>query len=68
MDGLLGEEVDEMDESDNMFALIEQIKNVKESNKNLTDEDRRKNAENIMMKLAAMMDLGSDDEDEAREY
>ena len=35
----------------------------------MNDEERRKNAENIMMKLAAMMDLDSDDdEEEGREY
>ena len=31
-------------------------------NKNLNDTERRQNAEKIMMKLAAMMDLGEDDD------
>ena len=55
---------DEDFETDNLFALMSQIKNCKENNKNLSDEERRQNAEEIMNKLAGMMDLGSDDDDE----
>ena len=46
-----------------MFALMEKIKGCKENNKNLTDEQRKANAENIMNQLAGMMDFGSDDSD-----
>ena len=56
------------DELDNIFGLMSSIKNCKDTNKNLTDEERRLNAENIMSKLASMMDLGSDGEDGEREY
>ena len=42
---------------------MEEIQNVKEVNKNLNDAERRQNAEKIMMKLAAMMDLGDEDDD-----
>lgn len=58
---------DEEEETDNMFALMEQIKRCKDDNKGLNDEDRRINAELIMQKLANMMDLGSDNE-EGRDY
>ena len=43
---------------------MEEIKNARETNKNLNDEERRKNAERIMNKLASMMDLGEDGEGE----
>ena len=52
------------EEAESMLKLVEEIKNVRETNKHLNDEERRQNAENIMMKLAAMMDLGSDGEEE----
>ena len=52
------------EEAESMLKLMEDIKNVREQNKHLGDEERRQNAENIMMKLAAMMDLGSDGEEE----
>ena len=51
-----------------MVQLMEEIKNAREVNQGLSDEERRKNAEKIMMKLANMMDLGSDGEDEERDY
>ena len=41
--------------TDNMFALMDKIKNCKEQNKNLTDEERRQNAEKLMMQLAGLM-------------
>ena len=52
----------EDEETENMFKLIEEIKNARETNKNLDDEERRANAEQIMNKLAKMMDLGEDGE------
>jgi hypothetical protein len=55
--------VEEDEETDNMFALIEQIKRCKEEGKTLTDEQRKDKAEEIMNKLASMMDLGSDGEE-----
>jgi hypothetical protein len=36
---------------------MEEIKNVREINKNISDEDRRKNAEAIMLKLAKIMNF-----------
>ena len=52
----------EDEETENMFALMDEIKNARETNKNLGDEERRANAELIMNKLAKMMDLGEDGE------
>lgn len=53
-------------EAESMLKLMEEIQNVRETNKHLNDEERRQNAEKIMMKLAAMMQLGgeSDGEDD----
>ena len=34
----------------------------------MSDDQRKLNAEAIMMKLATMMDLGDDDEDGDRDY
>ena len=66
---LPGHNIEEEDlESDNLFGLMEQIKGCREQNKNMNDEQRRQNAEEIMSKLAGMMDLGSDGEDEHRDY
>ena len=50
-------------EAESMIGLMEEIRNAKDINPTLNDEERRQNAERIMMKLASMMDLGSDDED-----
>lgn len=59
----------EEEEADNLIKLMDQIKFAREHNKGLSDEDRRKNAENIMNQLASMMDLGDDDdEDGGRDY
>ena len=52
----------EDEETENMFALMDEIKNARETNKNLGDDQRRANAEMIMNKLAKMMDLGEDGE------
>jgi FtsZ-binding cell division protein ZapB len=35
-----------------MVALMMEIKNLKERNKHLTDEERRKNAEDMILKLS----------------
>jgi hypothetical protein len=45
---------------------MQEIKTLKDKNKDISDEERRKNAENIIMKLAQFMDLseGSGSEDE----
>ena len=43
-----------------MLLLIEQIKSSKENNKHLSDEQRKQNAELIMMKLAEFMNLDDD--------
>ena len=50
-------------EAESMIGLMEEIRNAKDLNPTLNDEERRQNAERIMNKLASMMDLGSDDED-----
>ena len=49
-----------------MISLMQEIKTLKDKNKTISDEERRKNAENIIMKLAQWMDLseGSEDDDE----
>ena len=47
-----------------MLKLMEEIQNVRETNKHLGDAERRQNAEKIMNKLAAMMELGSDAEED----
>lgn len=56
------------EDADNLFKLMEQIKFARENNQGLSDEQRKQNAEAIMMKLANMMDLGDDDEDGDRDY
>ena len=62
----------EEQEAENLINLMEQIKYARDNNQGLTDEERRKNAETIMNKLANMMDLGDDDdvddEDGSRDY
>ena len=62
----------EEQEAENLINLMEQIKYARDNNQGLTDEERRKNAETIMNKLANMMDLGDDDdvddEDGGRDY
>jgi len=59
-DPIASEEV----EVESMLKLMEEIQNVRETNKHLGDAERRQNAEKIMLKLAAMMDLGSDAEED----
>lgn len=62
---MLGEPEDEDEaETENMFKLMDEIKNARANNEGLDDEARRANAEAIMMKLAKMMDLGDEYDDE----
>jgi len=61
---MLGEPEEDEDEAENMMKLMEEIKYARDNNQGLTDEARRANAEKIMMKLANMMDLGDDYDDE----
>lgn len=63
---MLGKPEPEEDEAEaeNMIKLMDEIKYARENNEGLEDEDRRANAEAIMMKLAKMMDLGDDYDDE----
>ena len=62
---MLGDpEDDDEKETENMFKLMDDIKYARENNEGLDDEARRANAEAIMMKLAKMMDLGDDYDDE----
>lgn len=60
--GLTQEEKD----AESMISLMNEMRNMQLRNKNdssLTDEQRRKNAEDMMLKIAAMMDFGEDDVD-----
>lgn len=62
---MLGDpEDDDEKETENMFKLMDEIKYARQNNEGLDDEARRANAEVIMMKLAKMMDLGDDYDDE----
>jgi len=40
------------EEAESMLKLMQEIKQLKEVNKNLSDEERRKNAEEMIMKLS----------------
>ena len=47
--------------------LMQEMKRVQELNKNttgLTDEQRRKNAEEMMLKFSKIMGIGEDEEDD----
>ena len=50
------------------MKLMQDIKNLREVNKTLSDEERRKNAEEMVMKLSQFMDIDEDDEDEDEAY
>jgi hypothetical protein len=50
------------------MKLMQDIKNLREVNKTLTDEERRKNAEEMVMKLSQFMNIDEDDEDEDEAY
>ena len=68
MKKLANAEEDEEDESDSLMVLMEQIKNAKDAGKTMSDEERRANAENIMNKLAKMMDLGEEEVFDGGDY
>jgi len=51
------------EETESMISLMTEMRNMQMMSKNLTDEQRRKNAEEMMMKLAAMIDIGDSDGD-----
>ena len=44
-----------------MLMLMEEIKNLRENNKTLTDEERRKNAEAMILKISKYMSLDDDE-------
>lgn len=51
--------------------LMQEMKRVQEMNKNtagLTDEQRRKNAEEMMLKFSKIMGIGEDDDDEGQAF
>lgn len=50
------------------MKLMQDIKNLREVNKTLTDEERRKNAEEMVMKLSQFMNIDEDEEDEDEAY
>ena len=61
----------EEQEADNLVSLMAEIKEMTKRNqekdadgKGVSDEERRKNAEEMMFKLSAMMDIGLDEDDE----
>ena len=56
-------------ETESMITMMQEIKNIQEAFKDpsgaqVSDEERRKRAEDMIMKIAAMMDLGDDGEDD----
>lgn len=51
---------------ESLVNLMQEMKRVQETNKNqigLTDEQRRKNAEEIMLKFSKIMGIGEDEDD-----
>ena len=50
----------EEQESESLISLMSEIKAIQETNKDLPDEQRRQNAEQMMIKLASAMGLGDD--------
>ena len=55
------QELKQHEETENMIKLMQEIQGLKEKNKVISDEERRQNAENIIMRLAKWMDI-SDEE------
>lgn len=56
-------------DAESMIALMQEIKNMQTASKDasggpISDEERRKRAEDMILKIAAMMDLGEDGEDD----
>ena len=59
-------------DTESMISLMKEIKNMQASSKDpsagpVGDEERRQRAEDMIMKIAAMMDLGEDGEDDDQE-
>lgn len=54
---------EEEEEGESMLRLMQEIKQLREVNKTLSDEERRKNAEEMIKKLSMYMNLEDDDED-----
>ncbi len=46
-----------------MLALMAEIKSLRETNKNLSDEERRKNAERLILQLSQFMDIGNEEDE-----
>ena len=55
-------------QTDSPMELMQDIKNLREVNKTLTDEERRKNAEEMVMKLSQYMNIDEDEEDDDEAY
>ena len=55
-------------QTDSLMKLMQDIKNLREVNKTLTDEERRKNAEEMVMKLSQYMNIDEDEEDDDEAY
>ena len=56
-------------ETESMIAMMHEIKQMQLANKdgannNISDEERRKKAEDMIMKIASMMNLGDYDDEE----
>jgi len=47
-----------------MIGLMDQIRGLRDNNKHLNDEQRRKNAEEMILKLSKYMDIGSDEDED----
>lgn len=57
------EEDEAEQETESMLKLMQEINHMREQGKNLSDEERRKGAEALIMKLGQYMNLGEDDEE-----
>ena len=57
----------EEQDADSILHLMQEINQLKDRNKQLSDEERRKNAESMITRLAQMMDLDESDYDEEEE-
>ena len=74
-DGANGDSDDEGDQVGDLMGLMQEIKDARTNGNSLTDDERRQNAEQIMVRLAKMMDIGEhfdgedyDDEDDNVDY
>jgi hypothetical protein len=60
----LTDETEEELEAESMLKLMQQIQQMRELNVTATsDEERRKNAEQLILKLSKYMDIDEDEED-----